>query len=246
MIGKFVSLIFTLISLNTYADILIIGDSHTTGPFGQMLHKNLTSKLTNEIILTYGHSSSAPIHWMSEKPTKLSGGINHHFSIDGNYYSHPSLPNWREKQDSLSLLKLLKNPVIHPKWKTKLTREVQLDTIIIALGANDRNAVSDPSGNQTPQYTRRIKIVQNLLKELGERNIKCIWIAPPSSPTRSAKVEETTMSYLSEGIGTTCPIFDSRIYKATSCDKVHFSCPEGYPKAKAWADEVTDFILSYL
>ncbi len=243
-------IIYTLISLFisfcVSADILIIGDSHTTGPFGKILHKNLTEKLNNEIILTYGHSSSAPIHWMSNKPTKLSGGINHHFGQNGIYYSHPNLPDWREKQNSLSLLNLLNNPVVHKQWREKLTREINLDTIVIALGANDRNIVSTLNGDRSSAYESRVKTLRKMLSEIKKRNLKCIWIAPPSSPLRPSKVEETTFNYLKDGIEDNCPIYDSRKFVANFCDKVHFSCKEGYSRAKMWADEVTEFVLSNL
>lgn len=234
------------LSLGAMADILVIGDSHTVGPFGTNLHKNLASALPDKMIMVYGHSSSAPVHWMGSKPVMLSGGINHHMSFGETYLDHPNLPHWRILQPSQNLLKVLNEPVIHPQWKVKIPMKPTIDTIVIALGANDRGAVSTDSGTRTTEYAKRVQIINDLLNETESRGIKCIWIGPPSSITRSKAKEQTTHDYLVEGINNRCPLYDSRKFVAKFCDKVHFNCPPAMPDARKWAREAADFVLTHL
>ncbi len=240
------SLFLALFSASAFSDLLIIGDSHPAGPFGEHLHKELSKNLPNEIILTFGHSSSAPLHWMSKHPTKLSGGLNHHFSIDGKYYPHPNLPDWRILADSLYLWEIFEAPILHQTWRKYATRVPQFDTIIIALGANDKAAVSDLKGNKQPEYQRRLQILKDLLTRIQEKNLKCIWIAPPSSAASSNEAEEITFQYLAEGISSRCPIYDSRKFRAVKCDQVHFNCSKEISIAKIWAEEVNEFVLKNL
>jgi len=234
--------VFLFLTISGHADILVIGDSHTAGPFGEILHKSLTHEYPDKIILTYGHSSSAPIHWMSSKSTKLSGGLNHHFSINGQYYPHPNLPNWRLPAETLSLIDLFTSPILHSQWQKKASREVNINTIIIALGANDRGAVSDEAGNRTNEFHKRVQVIHEMLGQIESRNIKCIWIGPPSSPLRTSKLEQTSHEYLVEGIQDKCPLFDSRKFIALYCDKVHFSCKKGKPIVEKWANEAFTFV----
>lgn len=237
-------IIFTILSFNSFADLLMIGDSHTVGPFGDHLHKNLAKGLNDKIIMVYGHSSSAPIHWMSETPVVLSGGINHHISYQDIFLQY--FPDWRIKQPTLNLISLLDNPIIHSDWVSKIPLKPNIDTIIIALGANDRAAVATPSGARTSEFKKRLEILDGMLNQIGNRGINCIWIGPPSSIKETKLNEQTTHEYLLEGIKNRCPFFDSRKFVAKFCDQVHFSCKEGTPTAKEWANEASEFIFKNL
>jgi len=242
-----ISFFLILYSLPAFSDMLIIGDSHTAGHFGEVLHKELTKNLKNQIILTFGHSSSAPIHWMNKNSTKLSGGLNHHFSIDGKYYAHPNLPDWRILADSLYLWDIFERPILHEKWKKHVSRAPQFNTIIIALGANDKSAISDLMGNRkTEEHQKRLQTLKELITKIKAKNLKCIWVAPPSSAASSNAAEEVTFQYLYDGINGQCPIYDSRKFRAVKCDKVHFNCSKEISIAKIWADEVSEFILKNL
>lgn len=236
-------LVASFLTLSTaQADILFVGDSHTVGPFGTFTHKNLAKDHPDKMIMVYGHSSSAPIHWMSSKPIKLSGGLNHHMSYQDKYLPHPNLPDWHELQNSIPLLPLLDNPVLHPSWKVKIPMKAQLDTVIFALGANDRNAVSTDAGTRTEEFEKRVEIVDKMLIEVESRGLKCIWIGPPASISRSKAKEQTTQDYLVKAIKGRCPMFDSRKFVAKYCDQVHFNCPPAIPEARQWANEVSEFI----
>lgn len=233
---KILTLIFSLITL-AHADILLIGDSHTVGPFGDTLHRILAKDHPDKMIMVYAHSSSAPVHWMSKKPIKLTGGLNHHMSFNNLYLNHPNQPHWRIPQNSLNLQTLLGNPVMHESWRLKIPSKPNLDTIIFALGANDEEAVISEAG-----YTRRIQILDQMLQEITDVGLKCIWIGPPSSIKSTDAREEKTHRYLIEGIKERCPFFDSRKFKARFCDKVHFNCGPAIPMANEWARETAEFI----
>ncbi|HXH73757.1 MAG TPA: hypothetical protein VNJ08_02260 [Bacteriovoracaceae bacterium] len=246
MLNIFITILGLAISVAVSADIIIVGDSHTVGPFGDNLHKNLAQMHPGKLIAVFGHSSSAPVHWVSKTPVKLTGGLNHHLSYNGLYLPHPNQPNWRIPQDSIGLVSVLDNPVYHQAWKLKVPVKPELNTIIFALGANDRGAVSTNTGARTSEYKKRVDILDKMLIEIEQRGLKCLWIGPPSSPTGSQAMETTTHEYIVEGIKERCPMFDSRKFVAKFCDQVHFNCPPAMPMAFQWAKEAADFINANL
>lgn len=162
MVRVFFCLFLCLLSQFSRADILIIGDSHTVGPFGSLLHRNLANKFPEKLIAVYGHSSSAPLHWMSEKPSLLSGGTSHHVSFNDHYLE--KTPDWRIKQFTLNFINLMKKPVHHPEWQDILQIEPRVNTVIIALGANDRAVVKT-------EFKKRLKILDEMISETVNEGI---------------------------------------------------------------------------
>lgn len=235
MLKPIISSALLAIGLTANADILMIGDSHTVGPFGKLLHKELARAYQNEMILVYGHSSSAPLHWMNVRPFELSGGISHHVSYNEFYLE--KTPDWRIKQPTLNFNKLLDNPVVYKEWENVLPQMPVIDTVIIALGANDRAVISS-------QYQKRLKILDEMVSEISVRGHKCIWIGPPTSSKVNTTQDDLTHQYLLEGIKGRCAFLNSRKFVAKWCDQVHFSCPEGLPEVKKWATEAAQFIMS--
>lgn len=235
-----VFLLTLILSLSAKADILFIGDSHSVGPFGSILHKKLHESRPDQLILTYAHSSSAAIHWMNTTPVMLSGGIHHQLSYQDLYLNH--LPDWRIKQETLQLRSILENPIIHKEWEKKVPIRPNLSTVIIALGANDRAAVATPEGIRKPELEKRKKIIDEMISLIQEKGLKCIWLGPPSSKKGTRANEETTNQYLVESIKDRCAYLDGRKYYAQYCDQVHFSCPEGLPTARLWAQEAFEFV----
>lgn len=231
-----------LITPKLYANILVIGDSHTAGPFGKYLHDKLTEYYPEKTIVTLGHSSSALIHWWSEKVYSLSGGVGHHMSANGKYYKNPNPTHWRVKREVPKLLPLLDNPILHDQWQQQLPGAIEVDTIVFALGANDRRAISRNDGTRTRAFEERKQIIIEALDEVERRGLKCIWIAPPHSVIRPLAVGDTTYQYIVEAVGQRCPIYDSRKFVARYCDQVHFNCTRALGTARTWAHEVADFI----
>lgn len=241
-------LLFSLASQYSFAaNILVIGDSHTAGPFGQQLKKELQIKHN---VAVYGHSSSAAINWVEEKITNFSGGIYHGAFVSGVDLLNPAPVHWREKVATPKLKDFLSNMLKYEGW-TNTTGPIKPDVAVIALGANDLRAIANPDGSIRSSYDFRQKALLNILDQLDENQMKCFWIGPPDSVMKPSAQQDTLYNYLLEAIGNRCEFFNSRHYVAKkwleACDGVHFSCnKESYRIAAMWAQEVKDFINNNL
>ncbi len=240
------ALFLILISSSLFAsNILVIGDSHMAGPFGNYLHKNLKKINSTSNLVTLGHASSSSLHWMSEKDYKLSGGVFHKFSnSDGKNFNHPNPTHWREKVLVPKFEDILNTPFAHNSWTGE---KFNFDTVIIELGANDARAISDQNGKINPwEYEKRQGFVKEMLEIVEQRNLKCFWIGPPNGIKKTQANQSVLYQMLEEVVIKNCSFFSSNHYKATGCDGVHFNCRSEKPKAKAWANEVSSWIANLL
>jgi hypothetical protein len=224
-------------------NLLILGDSHTVGPFGIKLHKLMSESERFERVVTLGHSSSSSLHWMSETDYKLSGGVFHQFmSSFGEQQFHPNPTHWREKVLVPKLNDVINNPLYHEAWQDN---DFSFDSVVIALGANDAAAISNSSGVVNIwEYKKRQKYVAQMLDLTDKNNIKCYWVGPPMGIKKSEANQDVLYKMLEEKIINRCEFFSSNHYKSTGCDGVHFSCPAQQGKAFSWAREVSTWILN--
>lgn len=241
------TLLLTLIFTQTlFANILVIGDSHTAGPFGSFLHDDLVEKFPRETVVTLGHSSAAPTHWWSSNRVRLDDGVSHHLSSNG-INQRFSIP-WRAHRlyPVPKLRNLLKNMLHQRSWRRAIGHEITPDVVVFALGANDRRIISTNNGEPTRSYPDRRQIISDMVSEVKGMGLRCIWIAPPHSITRPLAVGDLTYQYIVEAVKERCPIYDSRKYVARYCDRVHFNCRRAIPTARRWAGEVADFVKDNL
>jgi lysophospholipase L1-like esterase len=226
------------------SNIVIIGDSHSAGPFGRYLVKNL-SELEAINVALYGHASSAPLHWMRTQTSKLSGGVQHLLNFDGKNYRNPNPTDWRERVAVPNFNGILSELAYHNSWQRKIGHQ-SVDVAVIALGANDYRAVSTSEGKKSNGYTKRLQYITQMIDELERRNIQCLWVGPPDGIKKTSKRQKVLYQFLKEAINNRCAFFNSNHFKATDCDGVHFSCRKGHDKAKKWAREVSEFIKKNL
>jgi lysophospholipase L1-like esterase len=220
-------------SLLLAKNILFIGDSHTAGPFGKNIH-NLLSE--NHNVVTLGHSSSAPIHWLGDKVYKLSGGAFNQMSFNGKTYLNGNPTHWRVKVNVPKITPLLQDAAYHSSWPLGF----EPDLIVIALGANDARALSDQSGNiNAYQYAKRQEAIEEMLELVAG---KCIWIGPPMGKKKTEANQTVLYEFLEKNVKGVCPFMSSNHYNVQGCDGIHMSCPSEYPKALEWAKEVRAFI----
>lgn len=242
----FLSILLTLKA--QAANILMVGDSHTAGPFGQFMRSELGK---NHNVVVYGHSSSAAYNWVSEKEYSFTGGIFHGAMIEGQRLNNPYPIHWREKAPTPKYERFLDNMLKYSEWTSKVG-EVKADVAIIALGANDSKTISNSEGKiREHQYRQRQQAIFKMLDMVRANNLKCIWIGPPHSELKSIPQEETLDQYLNEAVLADCDFFNSRHYVAKkwlpACDGIHFSCNStSRALAKKWALEASDFINSLL
>jgi hypothetical protein len=240
-------LLLLFISFNSWSttNMVVIGDSHTAGPFGRYLHQNL-SKHSELNVALYGHSSSAAIHWMQDKKYVLSGGLQHRLTVDGNYYANPNPTHWRVKREVPKLKDILKELAFHTQWQQQVGTISPIDIVVVALGANDLRTVTNEDGTPARNYQARQKYVIKMLDFIEQAGAKCLWVGPPDGIKKTPQRQSTLYRYLKEAVGNRCPFYSSNHFKATACDGVHFNCRSLLPLAKKWAGEVTEFILQNL
>lgn len=240
---KIVVSLFILFVNFTYAkNILIVGDSHSVGPFGHKLFELVKDSKNN--VALYAHSSSASRHWMNSSPSLLSGGAHHAMSINNVNKVFP-FPDWRIKQPSLYYPPLLDDMIYHPDWK--LQNKIKPDIVIISLGANDYGAVTTEEGEYNSYgYQANQKKIMKMLEVTEKKNIPCLWVLPPNGIKKVSKRQGLLYSFLKESIQNRCHLVDSSEFKTTGCDGIHFSCSSQREKAYLWATKVMQELKIFL
>jgi hypothetical protein len=224
-------------------NILVIGDSHMAGPFGKNMFSNLAQDKNNNVVV-YGHASSAAIHWINEKETKVSGGVFHSFSYEGRTYSNPNPTDWRESVAVPKASIVFDEFLLHSSWKQKPKASLTPDIIVIELGANDLRIISSENGVVNKKsYAERLTANKKLVEMAIDRGAKCYWVGPPDGIKKSTARQNIVYQMLAEAVADQCEFFNSRKYNVNVCDGIHYNCTAGYSKAKEWAREVTDFVL---
>lgn len=235
--------LLVLLSLSTASasSVLVIGDSHTAGPFGSTIHSLLSREFDH--VVTLGHSSSAAYHWVMDKDYKLSGGKFNQMFLKGSQYKDPNPTNWRLKVSVPKLSLVLNDNAYHTKWKKIAGENLKADIVVIALGANDARTIANQDGTIRPNgYRQRKEAIIDMIAAVKQSGAKCVWIAPPNGIKKKEANQKAVYAYLKDAINSECPMMDSQHYKSTGCDGVHFSCSSQRPKAIKWAKEAFKFI----
>lgn len=236
-----VLLSFICLSTASASSVLVIGDSHTAGPFGSKIHSLLSSEFDH--VVTLGHASSAAIHWVSEKDYKLSGGKFNQMFLKGSQYKDPNPMNWRVKVSVPKLSSVLNDNAYYHEWKRIAGENLKADIVVIALGANDARIIANQNGTIRPAgYKVRKAAIRDMIASVKQTGAKCIWIAPPNAIKKTEANQKAVYAYLKDAINSECPMMDSQHYKSTGCDGLHFSCHSQRPKAIKWAKESFEFI----
>lgn len=238
---KLVVMIFLLFKSLYAQNILLIGDSHTAGPFGQNLHKEL-SQYFNPI--TFGHASSAPIHWLGDTNYYLSGGVFNNLTLNEVTLNNPINTHWRDKVRVPKLKELIVDVRYHETWKKRVDF-LNVDSVIFLLGANDARAISSQEGVINPvEYRRRKKAIRDMIDLIGDR--KCFWVGPPNGIKKSKQNQNTLYGFLEDSIGDRCEFFNSNHVMVKHCDGIHMNCAKESENAFKYAKEVSDFIFQKL
>lgn len=241
-------LITLLLSFPVFAkNVMILGDSHTVGPFGKILHKNLSKDKGLNIAL-YGHASSAAFHWVSSKRYKLGGGVTHLLSVDGKRYNDPKDTHWSVKRTVPYIEDILSELAYNKEWKKNVGKINPIDTVVVALGANDLAAVASKSGKLNKGSVRRQEAISKMIDKIDAIGAKCLWIGPPNGTSKehTEARQNTLYKFLKSTIGKRCEFFSSNHFKAKKCDKIHFNCKSEIPVASKWAEQATKFVLDNL
>ena len=194
--------------------VVIIGDSHTVGPFGHELDARLRGTYAGWKIETYASCGSAPGWFL---PGNAASG---HTSACGTWFHRYSAkdPSTLEELTSAAPTPLIGTLVAsHP------------DTVIVALGAN----MADwEKGGIFGMASARA-----LADAIVAGGSRCLWIGPPDEaghmPPEKAKAQVTRLNAaLRDSLGDSCRFLESHT-TYTGSDPMRLHYPPG--PAKAWA-----------
>lgn len=226
-------------------NILIVGDSHMAGPFGQFLHQSVSTNIGTNTI-TYGHANSLPLHWLSSVRFSRAGGVYHslsaHKTINPNSLIRMSDPNptdWRNEVEIPQLYPLVSNMNLHEDWSKQDFPLAQPDYVIIQLSPFARSEMQHNEAITNHNYEKYKSYIRELAQVATSHGARCLWIGPPNGLAKT--VTEVNLSYqiLTEALAeTSCELVSSNHYKAMQCDGIHFNCREEMDIAKKWANEV--------
>jgi hypothetical protein len=148
--------------------ILVIGDSHTVGPFGYFLqHKLVNSKKFKDVVMVGSWGSSA-YHYLTGGPNKQPV-VKRENRLSENLTSTPVFSELLEivKPDQI-VISLGANDVL-TQWETKLENNFECP-------ANDKACMFGKK--LVFSYAQRAKLIE-LLQAYGK---PCLWVTPPDAP----------------------------------------------------------------
>lgn len=223
-------------------NILVIGDSHMAGPFGQYLHQSLATR-QNTNVITYGHASSAAVHWLSQKRHSLSGGVYHFLSAHKTIHpnelvrmANPNPTDWRVAVEVPLFEPLVLDMNMHEQWREKGFPTRSPDLVVIELGANDRGHVYQAGQINRRGFEQRKNYARRLADLATSSGAKCLWIGPPHGRVKTDAEQAALYQMLGEALeNTECELISSNHFKAMGCDGVHFNCREEMDNARKWS-----------
>lgn len=199
--------------------ILVIGDSHFTGPFGPAFDEDLHKKSPGARISIYASSSATPNYFF--EGTLSHGGNYTHVEGQAAVLSHVPL-----KQGDPSV-KEIPTPLL-----PTLLDQLKPSTTVVALGAN--NIRGYPASNKS-QIDRTIEAIQ-------AHHSRCIWVGPPDERFASRTQQDAYYDLLRQTIAGRCALIDSRKfteYPPDGGDGIHYNerlgPQQGVTQARSWA-----------
>src|SRR5690606_31226303 len=147
---------------------------------------HVTGVQTCALPISYGHASSAPIHWLSSKRSKLSGGVFHqlsaHKTINPNELirlNHPNPTDWRVPVEVPMYEPLINEMTFHSQWIERGFSLGSPDFVVIELGANDVKSIYRNGAIYRPEYDKRKRLAQEMALQATAKGARCLWIGPP-------------------------------------------------------------------
>lgn len=212
-ISLIATLSFTFIFSSAFADssknILIVGDSHSYGPYGAVLdnfYRNQGHKVSS-----YASCGSSPSTW-------ARSSSNFQQTNCGYWSKSPSGKETRVNSHKL------------PSFQEALNQS-QPDLTIISLGTN---ALSSPQNIQN-----EVRQAERLMDSIKKANSECVWIGPPDNDKKpfSTNLAQGVVAFRAAAEKNGCKFIDSTKYtkypKGKS-DGIHY----GPKDSKAWGEGV--------
>lgn len=220
------SFLFLLIFLPIQAfgaSVLVIGDSHTTGPFGKKLDELIRA---NHTVVTRGACGTIGKNWQNG----TSGGC-------GEW-------NWGKGVDGKDIIS-----TVTPKLD-QLVDEMKPDYVILQFGGNYRKMLENEDTKEKAKFLIPNDVVA-LIKTAKSQGAKCLFVTGPDTYEGRNLLPET-IDLVQQGVGEECTFFNSlevteypdqyvgkkRPNGKKYTDGKHYSFDEGQPIAHEWAEKV--------
>ena len=208
--------------------IILIGDSHTTGPFGRELDSRLRAAYPGWKIETYAPCGAAPGWYLPGNPasgyTSACGTWFHRYSTKAPY----RLEDVTAASPAPLIGALLES---HP------------DTVIVALGTN--------MANWRGGGIVEMKHARALADAIVDAGSRCLWIGPPDElghmPPDKAKAQVASLNAaLRQSLGESCHYIESHTTYSPdwNYDPMRIHYPPG--PARAWAAQAAAAVQGVL
>lgn len=233
--------------------VLVLGDSHSMGHFGRVLHKSLRKRFPDAkvtLVAACGKGESG----------YLSGGYAHCGVITMNAKGRISRPKGCKKNpcteaDGPECSK----DGCRPKKLHAYLRRHKPDIILFQLGGNSWFKGSLKRG--WPSVEKHLK---RIAKKLAKQNPKCLWITPSDHMGRDAASQDAFAAFYEEKLQGTCTVFNSRPAhrpymdyaqgvvdsgkKASSVDGTHYGSlgAKGKEIQEKWVEDILLYMDSEL
>lgn len=204
--------------------MLLIGDSHTYGVFGQTLDQNFRQNDRFSSVDSFGSCGSSPQWWSTGHSTQCG------------YFE-------RSRFTDYVVFKSLRHstPLMHV-----MVEQFLPSVVVIEQGANQIALADNQEGlHQIEASSRR-------LAELAvSRGSTCIWVGSPNGRNKREPILSALYDAQRRGVEEICALIDSRTfmnYPQTGGDGRHFDSlgEKGREMARCWANHVTDQVISVI
>lgn len=200
---------------NGAKNILIVGDSHSYGPYGTVLDDHFRKQ--GHKVASYASCGSSPSTW-------VRSSSNFQQTNCGFWSKSPSGKEIRVKSHKL------------PSFQEAITQS-QPNLTIISLGTN---ALSS-----SQNIKNEVSHAERMMETLQKANSQCVWIGPPDLDKKpfSANLEQGVRAFKAAAEKYKCKYIDSTRYTSYpkgKSDGIHYS-----PKdSKAWGEAVAKELAS--
>jgi hypothetical protein len=214
--------------------VLMIGDSLSVGPFGELVERYLEARLGRSNFALFATCGSSPEHWLRSQPD--------FYTRCGYREDSPERRALIDFEDGKPLPRI-KTPKVED-----LIAKYHPTTLIVQLGTNWMDSLTKPQGHEEDRFSNILDHFAAALRGPRSSVRQVIWIMPPDASAYSPAVKRTVDSLIKNvAKKNTYWLIDSRLMThyirgKTGGDGVHYS--KG--AAQSWADQVARNLDGYL
>jgi len=214
--------------------VLMIGDSLSVGPFGDLVERYLEARLGRSNFALFASCGSSPEHWLRSEP---------------DFYTRCGYREDSPERHALIDFENGKRPpkVKNPKVEDLIAR-YRPTTVIVQLGTNWMDSLMKPAGHEEDRLSNILDRFAKALRNPASSVRQVIWIMPPDASAYSPEVQQTVDALIKNvAKKNNYWMIDSRrmthyVRGITGGDGVHYN----KSAAEIWAEQVANNLDGYL